>query len=101
MKYILIFRTTLAGSLTERPAPPPPPCDGNIPENNQTTRNNRRRRCKIVAAFCITFWLIAVAIATVVAFLVQDAVGSKMGDDVTLSPTNETHANSTVTSVIS
>ena len=66
----------------------------------QTTRNNRRRRCKIVAAFCITFWLVAVAIAIAVAFLVQNAVRSKKGVNVTLSPLNETLANSTVTSVI-
>ena len=101
MKYILNYRTIVAGSLTDRPAPPPPPpSDENIPENNQTTRNNRRRRCKIVAAFCITFRRVAVAIAIAVAILVRNAVRSKMGDDVTLSPLNETLANSTVTTVI-
>ena len=128
MKNILIFRTTVAGSQTDRqiltstkklssappvPAPNPPiaaSLDDNRSEISQTTRGsvqpartkrkNLRRRCKIVAAFCITYWLVAVAIAIAVAFLVQNAVRSKKGVNVTLSPLNETLANSTVTSVI-
>ena len=139
---ISIFRTTVAGSIADRPTaqrtaltyrqslppysppaqkssyrvPPPVPtpkpstsasCDDNRSMISQTTResaqparskrNNRRKRCKIMAAFCITFWLIAVANAIAAAFLVQNAVKVKGGDDT--SPINGTLANSTVAPV--
>lgn len=44
------------------------------PEEVINKREPREATAPIVAAFCITFWLVAVAIAIGVAFLVQNAV---------------------------
>ena len=53
-----------------------------------------------MAAFCVTFWLIAAATAIAAVFLVQNAVKDIKGDDANNAPINGTLANSTVAQVI-